>query len=57
MPTKKYTHYYLHRKAKQAGYAVNARTRTVFLMEFDENYYTSLLIERYKYTKQISLPF
>ena len=52
---KKYTRYYLHRKAKKAGFQIDARKRTVFMLDGITNFYTQLLIDRYQYTKQLTM--
>ena len=52
---KKYPRYYLHRKAKQAGFQIDARKKTVSMLDGATNFYTQLLIDRYKYTKQLTI--
>jgi len=52
---KKYHRYYLHRKVKQAGFTVNARERTVFMPCETSNFHAQLLIDKYKYIKQLQI--
>jgi len=54
---KKYTRYYLHRKAKQSGFSIDTRNSTVFCPpEYDaSNFYLLKLIEKYKYIKQLQI--
>ncbi|MCL2291201.1 MAG: hypothetical protein FWC34_10975 [Bacteroidetes bacterium] len=55
---KKYTRYYLHRKAKKEGFKVDARKRIVFCQLYDvvsdaANFYLKKLVEKYRYTIQL----
>ena len=48
--------YYLHRRAKSAGFRVNARARTVFIPPSGaENKYINELIHKFKYINQLEL--
>ena len=54
---KKYTRYYLHRKAKQSGFSIDARKKVIYCPPLYDvcNFYLLKLIEKYKYIRQLSL--
>jgi len=54
---KKYTRYYLHRKAKSDGFKIDARKRVIICPPLYDtaNFYLQKLIEKYKYTRQLSI--